>query len=554
MRLGRASAGWVGCVGLAALVAAGGCARTAIDVFEPDWGEALDEERRRFRPQPTPAFAVEGEDVGAGAGAPTAGATVEEAGPLELSLERMVMLALARNPDLRVAELEPVIAWAFELVERGVFDPEVFAEASLGTEESVESARATGEQFPVRGDTRELIAGVRQTLPSGTDVELSVRQGRSASNRAPTQESARVGLTVTQSLLRGFGPAANLARVRQAELETEASQYELRGFVEALLADAERAYWRYVLAGRRLAIFERSLAFAQTQADEASQRVDVGVLPPSELPAFEVEVAVREQALIDARAEEAAARLELLRLVGALGRGSPGMDDREVVATTMPEVGPEVGPAAIGDVAERVALARLIRPDLAEGRLRLEQNRLEVIATRRGLLPRLDVFVALGKTGFAESFGRSVDNLGDETFDATVGVRFSQSLGRLVARGERRAALASRQQAAAAMENLEQLVAYDVRLAVHELERARRQIDASAATRRLQARTAEAERERFEAGAGTSLLVAQASRDLLEAEIAEVAAVVEYRLALIDLYVAEGSLLDRRGITIAISY
>ncbi len=531
------------CAGLASLVAIGGCARTAIDVFEPDWGAELDEEQRRFRPQPTPAFGVEGEPV-------QVEAVAAEAGPLELSLERTVMLALARNPDLRVAELGPAVAGAFELVERGAFDPEVFADASLGTEELVESARATGEQFPVRGDTREVIAGVRQSLPSGTDVELSVGQDRSASNRAPTQESARVGLTVTQSLLRGFGPAANLARGRQAELETEASQYELRGFVEALLADAERAYWQYLLAGRRIAIFERSLEFARTQADEASQRVEVGVLPRSELAAFEVEVAVREQALIDARAEKATSRLELLRLVGALGGRGADSIDREVIATTMPEA--EAAP--IDDVDDRVALARLIRPDLAESRLRLEQNRLEVIATRRGLLPRLDVFVALGKTGFADSFGQSVDNLSDETFDATVGVRFSQSLGRLVARGEQRAAMASRQQAAAAVANLEQLVSYDVRVALNEVERARQQISASATTRRLQARTAEAERDRFEAGAGTSLLVAQAQRDLLEAEIAEVAAVVEYRLALINLYVAEGSLLDRRGITIAMSY
>lgn len=537
-------------LGLGAVVVASGCARTAIDVFEPNWGEALDEERQKFQPQPTPAFEIEGESVDTVAASPTAGDAAGEVGPLELSLERTVMLALSRNPDLRVAELNPSIAGAFELVERGVFDPEVFAEASVGTEELVESARATGEQFPVRGDTRELIAGVRQTLPSGTDVEVSVSQDRSASNRAPTQESARIGLTVTQSLLRGFGPAANLARVRQAELETEASEYELRGFVEALLADAERAYWRYVLAGREIAIFERSLEFAKTQADEAGQRVEVGVLAPSEVAAFEVEVAIREQALIDARAEEMASRLELLRLVGGFDGRASALGEREVVATTIPEAQPGV----IDDADERVSLARLLRPDLAESRLRMEQNRLEVIATRRGLLPRLDVFVALGKTGFADSFGASVENLSDDTFDATVGVRFSQSLGRLVARGEQRAALASRQQAAAAVANLEQLVAFDVRIALNELERARRQIDASATTRRLQARTAEAERERFEAGVGTSLLVAQAQRDLLEAEIAEVAAVIAYRLALIDLYVAEGSLLERRGLTIGMRY
>lgn len=537
----------VAAAGLCLLAALSGCARSAIDAFEPDWGRALDAERDRFRPVPTPVFELGGQPVDAVGAWPNADAQ-PQTGPLELSLERTVMLALARNPDLRVAELTPAITGAFELVERGVFDPEVFAEASLGTEESVETARATGEQFPVRGDTRDLEAGVRQTLPSGTDVELSVRQDRSASNRAPTQESARIGLTVTQSLLRGFGPAANLARVRQAELDTEASVYELRGFVEALLADAERAYWRYVLAGREIAIFEGSLALARAQADEARQRVEVGVLSSSETAAFEVEVAVREQALIDARAEEAQARLELLRLVGGLGPRSPVDMDRTVVATTTPEA--QARPQALDDLDDRVAVARLIRPDLAESRLRLEQGRLEVIATRRGLLPRLDVFVALGKTGFADSFGQSIGNLDEETFDATIGVRFSRSLGRLVARGEQRAAIASRQQAAAAVANLEQLVAFDVRRAATEVERARQQIAASATTRRLQQRTAEAEAERFEAGAGTSLLVAQAQRDLLEAEIAEVAAVVQYRLALIDLYLAEGSLLHRRGLVV----
>lgn len=521
------------------LIGLAGCAQTAIDAFEPDWGEELDRERQRFRPTPTPAFSVDRDPV-------DPSPTIDETGPLEVSLERTVMLALARNPDLRVAELNPAIAGAFELVERGVFDPEAFASASLGTEESVETARSTGEQFAVRGDTRDFEAGVRQTLPSGTDVELSVSQGRSASNRAPTQESARVGLTVTQSLLRGFGPAANLARVRQAELETQASRYELRGFTEALVADAERAYWRFVLAGREIAIFERSLELARAQADEARQRVEVGVLPSSELAAFEVEVAIREQALIDARAQERAARLELLRLVGAMRPTSALQLDRQVIATTMPEADSLI----IDDVSERIELARLIRPDLAESRLRLEQNRLEVIATRRGLLPRLDVFVALGKTGFADSFGESIDNLSDSTFDATVGVTFSQSLGRLAARGEQRSALASRQQAAAAIANLEQLVAFDVRVAINELERARQQIDASRTTRLLQERTAQAERERFEAGASTSLLVAQAQRDLLEAEIAEVATVIEYRFALIDLYLAEGSLLERRGIDI----
>jgi outer membrane protein TolC len=45
--------------------------------------------------------------------------------------------------------------------------------------------------------------------------------------------------------------------------------------------------------------------------------------------------------------------------------------------------------------------------------------------------------------------------------------------------------------------------------------------------------------------------VAQAQRDLLVSQIAEVEAIVNYRIALVRLYLAEGSLLERRGIRFA---
>jgi outer membrane protein TolC len=64
----------------------------------------------------------------------------------------------------------------------------------------------------------------------------------------------------------------------------------------------------------------------------------------------------------------------------------------------------------------------------------------------------------------------------------------------------------------------------------------------------LQEQTLEAEQERFSIGSTTSLLVAQAQRDLLVSQLAEIEAIVAYRVALVSLYLAEGSLLERRGI------
>jgi len=464
-----------------------------------------------------------------------------EGEPLKLSLEQVTMLALQNNSDLSVLQLGPVIAGAFEKIERGRFDPELYADVEYGEETSSEVSRSTGERFDVDAQDGEGGVGVRQKLPTGTDVDVGVTQSHDSSNRAPTQETARVGITVTQALLRGLGPRVNLARVRQAELGTEASLHELRGYTEAVVADTQVTYWNYVLARQEIAIFEESLTVSRRQLDEIRQRIEVGVLPDSELAVARSEVAVREQALIDARSRMEAQRLRLVRLV------STGMEpafDRAVEPTSEPKV--DAPP--IEDVENRLELALKERPDLREARLRQEQRRLETVVTRNGLLPRLDLFVTLGKSGYADSFGGSWKDLDGDGYDARAGVSLSTSLGNRTAKGLDLAARADWRQQAEAVANLEQIVRLDVRLAVNDVERARQQIRATTTTRELQEQTVLAERQRYEVGASTGLLVAQAQRDLLQAQIEEVRAVVAYRIAMVRLYVAEGSLLDRRGV------
>ncbi|MGD8351379.1 MAG: TolC family protein [Nitrospirota bacterium] len=526
---------WVFLWALAVQLVLGGCAPPdRWGVFERGLDRRLDKEASREAETveaPEPSLAEEPPSVLPGEG------------PVELSVEQAVMLTLRNNRDLRVRELGQVIAGTFEQIERGVFDPEVFFELEYSEERSTETARSTGTQFSVEGSDAGAVAGVRQELPTGATVEATVEQERSVSNRTPEQHAARLGLSVTQSLLRGFGPAVNLASVRQAELEAAASAHELRGFTEAVVADAEAAYWNYVLAKKEIEIFERSLEVARKQRDEVELRIEVGILPEIEAAAARAEVARREQALIDARSLLEERRLRLLRLMSP---GREGGLDRQVNATSEPAIEP--GP--ITDLPDRLTLAERRRPDLLEALLRLEQNRLDTIVTRNGLLPRLDLFVALGKTGYADSFSESFRELEGDTYDFAVGVRLSHFVGNRAAEARALAARASLRRGEEAVANLRQLVGLDVRLAVNEVERARRQISATRATRVFQEETLDAEKERFDVGASTALLVAQAQRDLLAARIAEVEAVVGYRVALIGLYLAEGSLLERRGISL----
>jgi outer membrane protein TolC len=233
-----------------------------------------------------------------------------------------------------------------------------------------------------------------------------------------------------------------------------------------------------------------------------------------------------------------------MTLLHLMNPGSTGYLDRRVV----PASDPVIDPDPVTDIDDRTALAIKMRPDLAEARLRLQQQRLETIVTRNGLLPRLDFFMDLGFAGFSRRSSDAFRSLDNGDIELFAGLSLSRFVGNRPARARHQAAMATRQQSMKALENLEQSIHLDVRLAVNEIERARQQIHASRVTRRSEEQTVQAEIERFNVGAGTALLVAQAQRDLLVSQIAEVRAVIQYRIALIRLFLAEGSLLARRGI------
>ncbi len=521
---------------LGLLITLTGCTPDRWDTLQVNWSQQLEREDAR----PAPAIPDEHPDIPAAADSLP---DLQGDGPLALSLEQASLLALRRNRDLAVEQLNPAIAGTFEQIERGRFDPELFGSASYNEEARVETARATGTRFQSDSKSAEVGVGVRQDLPTGTSVEARLDHTRDTSNRTPEQQEARFGLTVTQSLLRGLGPAVNLARVEQARLGARASQYELRGYIEALLAQTESAYWRYVVAQEEIAIFQRSLDFARQQLEEIEQRISVGALPDADAAVARAEVARREQALIDARALVQTRHLELLRL---LSPSDSGRLTRALQTTS--SLALEAQP--ITDLDQRVLLAQRLRPDLNEARLQLEEDRLETIVTRNGLLPKLDFFVTLGRSGFGNTVNQPYRTLADDNYDVTVGLTFSQTLGNRTAQAEHLQAHTQRRQSAAAVSNLQQQIELEVRLAGNEVERARQQIDASRATHEYQAQTAEAERQRYLAGASTALQVAQAQRDLLAAEIAQAEAVVTYRLALIELHRTDGSLLDRRGVAV----
>jgi len=464
------------------------------------------------------------------------------AGPLTLTVGQAVGLCLENNRALAVQRLNPQIQQTFEQEARARFDPLLGADIWAGREKGENLARAGSQTEDFTIDHVQGGISLAQYFPTGTQVALEAgSEMEDSSLYAESFYGSRLGLSLTQSLLRGLGPAVNWVELRQARLDTAMSAYELRGYTEALVADLENTYWEYAQARRQIEIVEESLKVVRQQLGETRELIAVGRLARAELAAVQAEVASQEQALIETRANAEALRLQLLRLLNPAG---PDIWQREVDLVHQPTL-PDIPLEA---VELHVAVALRLRPLLNQARLEIQRGDLELIRTKNGLLPLMDLFVTLGKSGYADAFGRSIEAIDGDRYDALAGLRFEFPLLNREAKARHRRALLTREQSDTVLANLSQLVEVDVRTAHIQVDRTHQQIAASSVTRMYNEEKLRIETERLRVGSSTSFQVAQAQRDLLSSRIAEVRALVNYIKALTELYRQDGSLLERRGI------
>jgi len=463
-------------------------------------------------------------------------------GPLKIGIHEAILLAMENNQSLIVERMNPEIQQTFEQEELAIFDPIISPEVS--------SRRSVGDRLSRAGfstesqivDTINGSISVDKLFPSGTALNLEGSTSYTDSSLySDTFTANRIGLNVTQALMRGMDVHANMARVNQARLDTLISEYELRGFTETVLEQVESKFWDYALAQRQIDIYTDSLNLAEKQMTETEERIKIGDLAETELAAAQAEVALRRENLINARSTLAKERLDLLRLLNPSGN----IDwDREVILqydTSPPDV-------RLDNIENHVKLALRMRPDLNQTRLQIKRGDLEVVRTKNGLLPRLDTFISLGKSGYADTFNRARSNMDEGSYDVTWGLIFEDAPINRIARAGYARAIAGKKQLHMALENMTQFVQVDVRSAYIEVTRAQEQISATTATRKFQEEKLRAETEKFRVGKSTSLLVGQAQRDFVASQIAEIQAVANYLKSLVALYRFEGSLLERRGL------
>ena len=458
-----------------------------------------------------------------------------------ITLQEAILIAFERNPTVAIQRLAPKISETAVMGESDQFYPTLSLSASASKSKRQRFLGPDREPYDVTSEGLQYDLSFTQPLPTGTTISVGAGLSGSLSSQYDDQYEGQLGLTVTQSLLRGLGGGYNLAALRKARIDVEISTLELKALAERITADVEKAYWDLFLAKQEIEIQRRSLDLAEKQLRESEERIAVGKLAQFEIAAVQAEVATREGVLIDAESRYEQARLHFLYLLNPASQRN-----WKLIPVTVDR--PFVPSDTLDSIEVHEEIAMKYRPDLLQAQLDLDKNELDLARTRNGLLPRLDLFVSLGTTSYAESFGESVPDLGSPYYDLSGGLTFEFPLFNRQARADHARSKYSREQLELALVNMKRLVQSDVRSAYVEVLRSRKQIEATRVARDLEERKAAAELEKYRVGKSTNYLVLQAQRDMIQSQLSEAGARVSYLNALVDLYHIEGTLLERRGL------
>lgn len=465
---------------------------------------------------------------------------------LRLSLSEALYYALQHHLNLQVERLDIDLAQTQVQEQEALFDFQFRGQGNIGAENAQRLLGASTEFLDVFSSTQNYQAGLDKSFPTGTRMALDLTtqfSSRNLANGTSNQQVSRLGLSFTQALLQGRDPAVNLARVRQAELGVQLARYNFAGTVLALVDDTAQAYWNLLLARQELQLTQLNRDLGAQELNNTQTRIQTGQLAGIEATLLEAELAQRDQELVNAKANIRRAELELLRL---LNPDFSRWADYQI-ELSQPVVVPEV---YLNPLEDHVKLALQQRPEILQAGVQLEQQSLEVIRTKDGLMPVLDVFVDLGKTGYSDSLLGSLANLPGSGFDLSGGFTFNYPLGARAAEAQYRRAQITQEQQGEALKNLRQLIELDVRRGYLNLTAAREQIDAVKATRNLQQTRYEAELTRYRVGRQSVFPVLMAQRDLLASQLEEARALVNYLRELTRFYRFEGTLLERYGLSL----
>jgi outer membrane protein len=323
---------------------------------------------------------------------------------------------------------------------------------------------------------------------------------------------------------------------RAASAEANAAGADIDTTRADLRFEVTRAYWAVATSREAVRVLQESVSRADAQVRDARERLDVGLVPPSDVLTFEAQRSSEELQLIEANNLLESNLIDLRRLIGVEPDAIIELADTlDSPGGTVPRDAATQGTVPMPDVKSEAATAPLVaealkqRPELRALALRFEGAQAREEAASKGRRPN---FALGGGYDFAKPnpkiFPR--EDVWQTSWDVSLNMSWN-----IFDSGRTKAEVAEAVAAARAIEarqkELDTVVSAEVRQRLLDLRSSQAAVRASEAGVRASAEARRVLAERLAVGVATTTDVLVAQEQLLDAELARARALASVRLA-----------------------
>jgi outer membrane protein len=371
--------------------------------------------------------------------------------------------------------------------------------------------------------------------------------------------SGDLDLQLTQNLLYGFGSAVNARNIRVQKNNLKVFDLQFKQQVMTTVSAALNLYWDLVSFVEDERAREKEVQAAQQLYDDNKKQVDIGTLAEIEVTRAESQLYTAKQDLIVSQTNRAQQETLLKNYLSRSGVTSPDLAEVHIIPLDRIVVPPK---EEIRSVDELTGEALDKRVEIAQSRLNLESQQLNLVGIKNSLKPQLQAFAELTNNGLtgelnalfagqpgvgylAGGYGNLLAQIARRNFpNYTAGISLNIPLRNRAAQSDYVTSLLGiRQSELGVRKNINQ-VRVDVQNAVIGLQQARARYDAAVKARVLAQQTLDADQKKLALGAGTAFQVIQDQRDLANSQSSEVQSMANYSHARINLDQALGDTLE----------
>jgi outer membrane protein TolC len=496
----------------------------------------------------------------------TAAAGMNDGAVQPLTLTECIQLGLKHNYDLRIERLNPEIARYNLSGANGAYEP-VFnfqAGEQLLTVPGGVDPKKTGLDSPYEVTTDSVGLGLSGVLPTGLQYGVQATSSRlheltdfsanpgfillypPSGIRNTNQYTSAAAITLQQPLLRNLwiDKYRQTIQIRQKDLKM--SELSLRWRVMNLVYNIQQAYYQLIYLKEQVGVEEQALKLVEQLALTTRHQIEIGSTAAVELPQVEAQEESVRTALLASQEQLAKQRNALRNLISADYSGAPD------VPIDAAEVSPAVPYSYDRHESWRSALEH--RPDLAELRLDLEKQGIQVRYQFNQLFPSLDLVGGYGLQSQENSTEASLADIRDRTKPQYgFGLVLSIPLGgNQAARNSYKAGKAAKEQLALQLKKAQQNILVQVDDSLSQVQSAYRRMESAKKARQYAEISLKGAQQKLADGTSSAFFVLQYQQKLWESRAAEIRAFVDYRLAVAQLELNEGMTLEQNHVNLTI--